>query len=138
MMALRPAWRWTCQTGRRQTMKEPTATGKNSVTFVKALLIMSDPLKPLFGGPGGALEQLARRAAEVDALTALVRRSLPDPLGPHVISSTRHGQDLVITVDSAAWAARTRYAGAGLLERLAAAGETVPGRVRVRVGRPVA
>ena len=119
-------------------MKEPTATGKNSVTFVKALLIMSDPLKPLFGGPGGALEQLARRAAEVDALTALVRRSLPDPLGPHVISSTRHGLDLVITVDSAAWAARTRYAGAGLLERLAAAGETVPGRVRVRVGRPVA
>ena len=55
------------------------------------LLIMSDPLKPLFGGPGGALEQLARRAAEVDALTALVRRPLPDPLGPHVTASTRHG-----------------------------------------------
>ena len=117
-------------------MKEPVITGKNSVTFVKSILIMSDPLKPLFGGPGGALEQLARRAAEVDALTSLVRRSLPDPLGPHVVSSTRHGEDLVITVDSAAWAARTRYAGAGLLERLAAAGQAVPGRVRVRVGRP--
>ena len=136
MMAVRPAWRWTCQTGRRQTMKEPTVTGKNSVTFVKGLLIMSDPLKPLFGGPGGALEQLARRAAEVDALTALVRRSLPDPLGPHVTASTRRGEDLFITVDSAAWAARTRYAGATLLERMAAAGQPVTGKVRVRIGRP--
>jgi hypothetical protein len=119
-------------------MKQPPPTGKNSVAFVKRLLIMSDPLKPLFGGPGGALDQLARRAAEVDALTALVRRSLPDPLGPHVTASTRHGDDLVVTVDSASWTARVRYGSATLRERLAAAGQPVTGRIRVRVGRPLA
>lgn len=116
-------------------MKETPATGKNSVTFVKSLLIMSDPLKPLFGGPGGALAQLAQRAADVDALTALVRGSLPEGLGPHVTAATRHGEDLAVTVDSAAWAARARYAGPELRERLAAAGQPVTGRIRVRVGR---
>jgi hypothetical protein len=116
-------------------MKETPATGKNSVTFVKTLLNMSDPLKPLFGGPGGALAQLAQRAAAVDALTALVRSSLPDPLGTHVTASTRRGEDLVVTVDSAGWTARVRYEAATLRERLAAAGQPVTGKVRVRVGR---
>jgi hypothetical protein len=96
---------------------------------------MPDRLKPLFGGPGGALEQLAKRAAAVDALTALVRQALPSPLGEHVTSSTRHGADLVVTVDSAAWAARARYAGPALRTRLAEAGQPVEGKVRVRVGR---
>ena len=97
---------------------------------------MSDPLKPLFGGPGGALEKLAQRVAEVDALTALVRRSLPDPLGAHVTAATRHGDDLMVTVDSASWTARVRYGAATLRGQLAAAGQPVTGKVRVRVGRP--
>ncbi|MFO1406482.1 MAG: DciA family protein [Steroidobacteraceae bacterium] len=96
---------------------------------------MSDPLKPLFGGPGGALEQLAKRASAVDALAGLVRRELPPPLGEHVTTASRRGEDLVVTVDSAAWAARVRYAGPGLRTRLAAAGQPVEGKVRVRVGR---
>jgi hypothetical protein len=40
-----------------------------------------------------------------------------------------------VLVDSAAWSARVRYAGRRLLEQLAADGEAVTGKVRVRVGR---
>jgi len=41
--------------------------------------------------------------------------------------------DLVIIVDSAAWAARVRYAGPRMKEQLASLGEPVAGQVRVRV-----
>ncbi|MFO1394844.1 MAG: DciA family protein [Steroidobacteraceae bacterium] len=99
---------------------------------------MADRLKPLFGGAGGALEQLAKRAADVETLAAFVRGALPAPLGDHVTAATRRDTDLVVTVDSAAWAARVRYAGSTLRERLAAAGQPVEGKVRVRVGRTAA
>jgi hypothetical protein len=97
---------------------------------------VSDPLKPLFGGPGSALESLARRAAATSALTDSVRGLLPEALRPHVISAVRRDDDLVVLVDSAAWSARVRYAGQRLCEQLDALGERVNGRVRVRVGRP--
>ena len=96
---------------------------------------MNDPLKPLFAGLTPALEQLARKAAATQGLTALVRQSLAEPLRPHVVSAVRRGDDLVVIVDSAAWSARVRYAGPGLREQLATAGEAVAGKVRVRVGR---
>jgi hypothetical protein len=94
---------------------------------------MSDPLKPLFGGAAGALDQLAKRAAAAGSLTVIVRRELPGPLGAHVISVARRDDDLVVIVDSAAWAARVRYAGPRMRVRLAELGEPVAGRVRVRV-----
>lgn len=96
---------------------------------------MNDPLKPLLAGLTPALEQLARRAAATQGLTTLVRQALAEPLRPHVVSAVRRGDDLVVIVDSAAWSARVRYAGPGLKEQLATAGETVAGKVRVRVGR---
>lgn len=96
---------------------------------------MNDPLKPLFAGLTPALEQLARKAAATQDLAARVRQSLPEALRPHVVSAVRRGEDLVVIVDSAAWSARVRYAGSGLREQLATAGETVAGKVRVRVGR---
>ena len=93
---------------------------------------MSDPLKPLFAGlnPG-----LAEKAAAAASLTVKVRQSLPETLRPHVLSAARRGDDLVVIVDSAAWAARVRYAGQTLKEQLASAGVVVAGKVRVKVGR---
>jgi hypothetical protein len=96
---------------------------------------MSDPLKPLLSGLGGSLEQLARKAAATSALADQVRECLPENLRGHVVSAVRRGDDLVIVVDSAAWSARVRYAGAQLLERLEARGEAVKGKLRVKVGR---
>jgi hypothetical protein len=96
---------------------------------------MSDPLKPLFAGLAPGLEQLARKAAATVGLTGLVQQSLPEALRPHVVAAVRRGDDLVVIVDSAAWSARVRYGGPGLKEQLAAAGEAVAGKVRVRVGR---
>ena len=84
---------------------------------------MNDPLKPLFAGLTPALEQLARKAAATQGLTALVRQSLAEPLRPHVVLAVRRGDDLVVIVDSAAWSARVRYAGAGLREQ-----QRTPGR----------
>lgn len=96
---------------------------------------MSDRLKPLFSGLPPGLERLAQQAAAVNSLTALVQQSLPEALRPHVLSAVRRADDLVVIVDSAAWSAQVRYAGARLKEQLEAAGQGVGGKVRVRVGR---
>lgn len=96
---------------------------------------MTDPLKPLLAGLDPALTQLAQKAAAAASITATVRQSLPELLRPHVVAAARRGDDLVVIVDSAAWSARVRYAGPRLKEQLAAAGEVVTGRVRVKVGK---
>ena len=98
---------------------------------------MTDPLKPLLAGLGPGLQALARDAAAAGELAALVRESLPETLRPHVVSAVRRGDDVVVIVDSAAWAARVRYAGPRVQERLEARGEALAGRLRVRVGRPL-
>jgi len=103
--------------------------------FINFRFIMSDPLKPLFSGLDQGLARLAEKAAAVASLTVKVQQSLPENLRPHVLSASRRGDDLVVIVDSAAWSARVRYAGAKLKEQLAAAGEVVTGKVRVKVGR---
>lgn len=97
---------------------------------------MSGRLKPLFGALDGSLRKLERSASEATSFAALVRQSLPEPLRPHVLTATRRGEDLVVVVESAAWAARVRYAASGLRERLDASAQPVTGRIRVRVGRP--
>ena len=96
---------------------------------------MSDPLKPLLAGLDPALAKLAQKAAAAASMTVTVRQALPEALRPHVVAAARRGDDLVIIVDSAAWSARVRYAGPKLKEQLAAAGEVVAGKVRVKVGR---
>jgi len=95
---------------------------------------MSDSLKPLFSSLPKGLERLAKQAAAVTSLTALVQQRLPESLRLHVVAAVRRGEDLVVVVDSAAWSARVRYAAARLKEELEAAGERVGGKVRVRVG----
>lgn len=96
---------------------------------------MTDPLKPLLAGLDPAIARLARKAADTVSLAEKVRAALPDPLRQHVVAAVRRDDDLVVIVDSAAWSARVRYAGTKLREQLAAAGEVVNGKVRVRVGR---
>jgi len=96
---------------------------------------MPDPLKPLFAGLNPGLARLAEKAAAAASLTVKVQQSLPEALRPHVLSASRRGDDLVVIVDSAAWSARVRYAGTKLKQQLAAAGEVVTGKVRVKVGR---
>jgi hypothetical protein len=97
---------------------------------------MSEPLKPLFSDLAGGLLKLARGAAAVAEFADVVRECLPGPLREHVVTAVRRGDDLVVIVDSAAWATRVRYAGPRLLEQLLARGEPVTGKLRVRVGRP--
>ena len=99
---------------------------------------MSDPLKPLLSELSAGMLKLARGAAEAAALGTIVRDCLPEALRPHVVAATRRGDDLVVIVDSAAWAARVRYAGPRLQRQLESKGESVSGKVRVRVGRPAA
>lgn len=113
-------------------------TGKFSDIFVQTLLTMTDPLKPLFSDLAGGLLKLARGAAAVKEFGDTVRECLPEAVRAHVVTAVRRGDDLVVIVDSAAWAARVRYAGPRLQEQLLARGETVAGKVRVRVGRPAA
>ena len=96
-------------------------------------MIMAGREKSDFGTLLEGLGPLARRAAEQDSLARLVRELLPDPLGAHVVGTSRREADLVIIVDSAAWAARVRYAGPRLKEDLTVRGEPVDGRVRVKV-----
>jgi len=108
---------------------------------------MSGPLKPLSELLSSGFVRLAQRADEARDLTQRVRRCLGEPLGEHVLSAGRRGEELVIRVDSAAWSAQVRYAGRRLIEVLDGDADTSGDRknetgalrlrrVRVRVGRP--
>jgi len=99
---------------------------------------MTGSLKPLFSDLDRGLRELTRGAAAAVELADAVRQSLSETLRPHVVAAARRGDDLVVIVDSAAWATRIRYAGPRLREALEARGEVVQGKLRVRVGRPAA
>lgn len=98
---------------------------------------MSGPLKPLSELLSSGFRHLAEQAEAAHGLTERVRRCLGEPLGAHVLSANRRGEELVVRVDSAAWSAQVRYAGRRLIEALQDPAEEPPmRRVRVRVGRP--
>jgi hypothetical protein len=111
---------------------------QKKVAFVNMHFTMTRDLKPLFANLDGGLLELARGASAATAFAALVRQSLPEQLRRHVVTATRRGDDLVVVVESAAWAARVRYAGPRLRKQLEAASQPVTGKIRVRVGRPAA
>lgn len=93
-------------------------------------------LSSLILGPGGALEGLARRAAEQVGLAGQLRAGLPPALAEHLrAASLREDGTLVVLAASSAWAARLRFESAALL---AAAGSLglAPGRVEVKVAGP--
>ncbi len=98
---------------------------------------MGDALKPLFAGLPAGVERLARRAEATATLTDQVRAALPEALRAHVIGANGRGRELVVIVDSAAWAARVRYATRRLRDALATSDAAGFEKLRVRVGAPV-
>ena len=108
---------------------------------------MTDAFKPLLGDLTARLDGLARRAKAAATLTEQVRAALPELLRPHVIganersmavSGGRSAKELVVIVDSAAWAARVRYASRRLREALASNDAGRFEKLRVRVRAPLA
>ena len=114
-------------------MNERAPSDNKLLPIINNLLTMSGPLRPVFGTPIDAVGQLAKRAEATASLAAIVQRGLPGPVAAHVISAALRGGDLVVIVDSAAWATRVRYAGPTLKAHLAAAGQAVAGKVKVKV-----
>ena len=55
------------------------------------------------------LASLAERAAKMDQLTQLVRTTLPNPLGEHVIAANLRDETIVVVTDSPVWASRIRF-----------------------------
>jgi hypothetical protein len=94
---------------------------------------MTDALKRISVALTPSLDALARKASAAQSLTDKVRLALAEPLRPHLITAARRGEDLVVIMDSAAWAPRVRYAADELKGRLEAQGEPVTGKVRVKV-----
>ena len=63
----------------------------------------------------GRLGELVREAERRRGLTAQIRAKLPREEGEHLVSATEaEGGELVLVMDSAAWAARVRYRAAEL------------------------
>lgn len=64
----------------------------------------------------GALARLGREAEERRETTAQIRRQLPTVEADHLVSATFNTDgELVLVMDSPAWAARVRYGSAGSL-----------------------
>jgi hypothetical protein len=124
---------------------------------------MTKALKPLFSDLTHGIDRLERRAKAAATLTEQVRAALPELLRPHVVGAnarsaaprvqgrapddaragpaaadTAMGTELVVIVDSAAWAARVRYASRRLRETLAASRAGRFAKLRVRVRAPLA
>lgn len=97
---------------------------------------MHDPLKPLASSLPTTLASLERQARAASALAAAVRAALPEELRPHVLMAAQRGEELALTVDSAAWAARVRYAATRLKDALAQPGRPAVTKIRVRVRGP--
>jgi hypothetical protein len=77
-------------------------------------------------------EQIDRKDRQ-DGLLGEVRAQLPIPERPHCVQASRHGDQLTLTLDSAAWATRLRYRIPDLLTALGPSGVTA---IRVRIQPP--
>lgn len=95
---------------------------------------MSSSFKSFLSEPGDLLAKLEQRANEVLSLTGKVRKALTGPEREHVVAAVYHDNVLVITVDSAAWAAQVRFSQDDLRQQLVAQGEPVFVTLKVRVG----
>ena len=80
----------------------------------------------------GSLQEIAERARLLDRLTAEVRRLLPEA-GAHCQVANLRGGELIVQVDSPAWATRLRYQGKALVGQLQRRGFPELKTVRVRV-----
>jgi len=96
---------------------------------------MTDRLKPIGEGLGALFSRLQQRAEATHELTDKVRAALRGNEKEHVISASYREDSLVITVDSAVWTARVRYAHEVLRKALEASGEKPFTKLKVKVGR---
>ncbi|NNF50907.1 MAG: DUF721 domain-containing protein [Gammaproteobacteria bacterium] len=100
---------------------------------------MSETPKPaklaeLLASGGQNLGRLLARTRDLEALTGKVRAALPAPDADHVVAVSASGHELVVTVDSAAWAARLRFSEPAIR---AAVGQSAEDRkLVVRVRQP--
>lgn len=101
---------------------------------------MDKPSKPeklqdLLGNRSGGLGKVLARAASLEALTDRVAARLPGPEAEHIVAVSADAERLVVTVDSAAWAARLRFMEK---EIRAAIGDCAPsGQLLIRVRAPI-
>jgi hypothetical protein len=71
----------------------------------------------------GNLDQLIRRAADMNSLVGVLRDSLAPALADHLIAANVRGDgELVLICSSSAWAARCRFESDALLARARTAG----------------
>jgi len=84
---------------------------------------------------GSDLSRLVERAREAGELDARVRSLLPEGLGEHVTGAAFHQTEgeVVVLVDSAAWASRIRFHAPELVAQLAPRYDGAVTRVRVKV-----
>ncbi|CAN5281621.1 hypothetical protein BH24PSE2_BH24PSE2_06450 [soil metagenome] len=85
---------------------------------------------------GGALDELVRCAARTDRLGRRVAALLPAEVGDHVLSASVQEDVLVVITDASAWAARVRFEGTTLVERIRAGGVSCRA-LRVKVRAPM-
>jgi len=76
--------------------------------------------------------ELLEQSREQTLLLQLVRRLVPPPLDVHCVAVIRKDRQLVIYVDSPAWASRIRFSARQLSQKLAEAGESAQ-KITVRV-----
>ena len=91
-------------------------------------------LKDLLSRGAGGLGRVLARASELEALTARVTAALPAAEAEHVVAVSAGEHGLVLTVDSAAWAARLRFMENEVRE--AVGPDLAPGKFVVRVRPP--
>ncbi len=66
-------------------------------------------VKNLLEKSGSPLAKISGKAAQLEELTVFIRQALPEPARNHLIAASEHDSALVLTADSAAWAARMRF-----------------------------
>ncbi len=95
-----------------------------------------EKLEHLLASAGQQLGRVLERARGLEALTDRVRAALPEPDSEHVVAVSLGEEALVVTADSAAWAARLRFAGEAI--RAAAGAGATGKKLLVRVRPPAA
>ncbi|HYW02693.1 MAG TPA: DUF721 domain-containing protein [Gammaproteobacteria bacterium] len=93
---------------------------------------------PTLLGRDGRLARLTERVAALRALEPAVSAVLPAALHPHCRLANVRGGVVVLSVDGPVWAARAKYLGPALLERLRSDHGLHARELRVRIDPPAA
>ena len=89
------------------------------------------PLKKFFNS-GKTLAWIKQNLTEQEAILNQLRPLLPPPMGEHCVRAIAKKGDLILLVDSPAWASRLRYLSQNLTQQLRQKGLAVR-RIQVKV-----